>query len=96
MAVARQSRASPVVSNNSASLVFVPAVAVVLSREVWQLMAAGVVYGLGLGFSLSMFNLSIVHYMGLDNLRPTIGILGLAGAVGFPTLGPLIGKDGRH
>ncbi|XP_045132599.1 monocarboxylate transporter 9-like [Portunus trituberculatus] len=67
------------------------AVAVVLSREVWQLMAAGVVYGLGLGFSLSMFNLSIVHYMGLDNLRPTIGILGLAGAVGFPTLGPLIG-----
>ncbi|XP_045135228.1 monocarboxylate transporter 9-like isoform X2 [Portunus trituberculatus] len=67
------------------------AVAVVLSSEVWQLMAAGVVYGLGLGFSLSMFNLSIVHYMGLDNLRPTIGILGLAGAVGFPTLGPLIG-----
>ncbi|XP_063847029.1 monocarboxylate transporter 9-like isoform X1 [Scylla paramamosain] len=63
----------------------------VLSSELWQLMAAGVVFGLGLGFSLSMFNLAIVHYMGLDNLRPTIGIVGLAGAVGFPTLGPLIG-----
>lgn len=63
----------------------------VLSRELWHLMAVGVVFGLGLGFSLSMYNLAVVHYMGLDNLRPTIGILGLAGAVGFPTFGPLIG-----
>ena len=56
-------------------------------------MASGIMFGLGLGFSLSMFNLVIVHYIGMENMRPTIGIIGLVAAVGFLTLGPLIGMN---
>ncbi|KAG0730123.1 Monocarboxylate transporter 2 [Chionoecetes opilio] len=63
-----------------------------LASELWQFMASGVVCGLGLGLSLSMFNLAIVQYMGMDNLRPTLGIIGLVAAGGFPILGPLIAR----
>ncbi|KAG0721510.1 Monocarboxylate transporter 2 [Chionoecetes opilio] len=51
-----------------------------LASELWQFMASGVVCGLGLGLSLGVYNLAIVQYMGMDNLRPTIGITGLVAA----------------
>lgn len=64
----------------------------VLSQELWQLMVASVLFGLGAAFSIGMQNLAVVHYMGMDDFRPTIGVVGLSGAFGFPILGVLIGE----
>lgn len=38
-----------------------------------------------------MINFATVHYMGVDNVRPTISVVGLSGALSFPILGMLIG-----
>ncbi|KAG0716341.1 Monocarboxylate transporter 5 [Chionoecetes opilio] len=55
------------------------------------MMAAMITLGLGVGTTMSIYNLVMVRFMGLENLAPTFGASGLVLAIGFLALGPLVG-----
>lgn len=70
----------------SASILVFP----LLGSLPWM-MAAMVTFGLGVGTTMGLYNLSMVRFMGLENLAPVFGASSFALAVGFITVGPLIG-----
>lgn len=56
------------------------------------IMVAMVTFGLGVGTTMALYNLIMVRFMGLENLAPVFGASSIALAVGFITVGPLIGE----
>lgn len=63
-----------------------------LLRSVSWMMVAMATFGMGIGIPMSLYNLVMVNFMGLENLAPVFGAAGFTLAVGFTTVGPLIGK----
>lgn len=57
----------------------------------WLMMTMAV-FGLGLGSTMGLYNLIMARFMGIENLPPIFGASSLALAVGFITVGPLIGE----
>ncbi|XP_071524045.1 monocarboxylate transporter 12-B-like [Panulirus ornatus] len=65
--------------------------AFILVRDLqWKLVVMAV-WGCGVGSYMSIFNLVMVHYMGLDNFMSTFGAAMLCIAVGYITIGPCVG-----
>ncbi|KAK7079032.1 hypothetical protein SK128_005853 [Halocaridina rubra] len=48
-------------------------------------------WGCGVGTFMNIFNLVMVHYMGLDNLMQMLGASMLCIAIGYLTIGPFAG-----
>ncbi|XP_047488198.1 monocarboxylate transporter 12-B-like [Penaeus chinensis] len=61
-----------------------------LTDMVWIRVTMGV-WGCGVGAFMSIFNLVMVHYMGLDRFMPMLGATMLFIASGYLTIGPLAG-----
>lgn len=59
----------------------------------WLTVVMGV-WGFGVGSYMGIYNLIMVHYMGLDKLTPTIGATFMLVGIGFVTIGPAIGECG--
>lgn len=68
-----------------------PKVFSLLESLEWML-ATMVTFGVGIGTTMGLYNLVMVRFMGLENLAPVYGASSLALAVGFITIGPLIGE----
>lgn len=62
-----------------------------LLESVPWMMAAMTTWGMGVGTTMSLFNLIMVKFMGLENLPPVYGGTSFTLAIGFLTIGPLIG-----
>nr|XP_045592716.1 monocarboxylate transporter 4-like [Procambarus clarkii] len=62
----------------------------VVAEARWRTFIMGV-WGCGVGGYMGLFNLIIVHYMGLDKLASTMGTTLLLVGCGFITIGPCIG-----
>nr|XP_045595173.1 monocarboxylate transporter 12-like [Procambarus clarkii] len=63
---------------------------VVISDIMWLSIVMGL-WGCGVGAFMSIFNLVMVHYMGLDNFMPMLGATMLFISGGYLTIGPLVG-----
>ncbi|XP_042228968.1 monocarboxylate transporter 12-B-like isoform X2 [Homarus americanus] len=63
---------------------------VTVREQVWLAVVMGV-WGCGVGAFMSIFNLVMVHYMGLDNFMPMLGATMLCIAGGYLTIGPCVG-----
>ncbi|XP_042893262.1 monocarboxylate transporter 9-like isoform X2 [Penaeus japonicus] len=56
----------------------------------WMKVAMGA-WGAGVGAKMSLYNLVIINVVGIDRLPAMVGSTGLATAIGFIVIGPLIG-----
>ncbi|XP_066940755.1 monocarboxylate transporter 12-B-like [Macrobrachium rosenbergii] len=56
----------------------------------WMLAVIGV-WGTGVGMNMGLYNLVMISVMGVENLAPVFGATCFMVAVGFITLGPIIG-----
>lgn len=62
--------------------------------ELWLFAASAVLFGVGIGASVTLSNLSIIKYMGIDLLAQTFGFEGLVNSLCVLVIGPLLGKGG--
>ncbi|XP_045126661.1 monocarboxylate transporter 5-like isoform X4 [Portunus trituberculatus] len=62
-----------------------------LLESVPSMMVVMTTWGMGVGTTMSLFNLIMVKFMGLENLPPMFGGTSLILASGFLTIGPLVG-----
>lgn len=61
-----------------------------LEDHMWLMLVMGV-WGVGVGAFVSTYTLTMVHYMGLDNLMSIYGASMVCTAGGFLTIGPCAG-----
>ncbi|CAL4087771.1 unnamed protein product, partial [Meganyctiphanes norvegica] len=62
-----------------------------LVSSLFWLKLAMVIYGMGIGTVMSLFNLVMIEYLGHENLSRIVGATCLANAVGAFTIGPTAG-----
>ncbi|XP_050718096.1 monocarboxylate transporter 9-like [Eriocheir sinensis] len=72
-------------------IIAAPVLAFPLLKSVEGQMAAMMVFGIGVGANMTLFNIVIIDVMGLDHLSTVFGTACLSVAVGSICLGPFIG-----
>ncbi|XP_050739700.1 monocarboxylate transporter 13-like isoform X3 [Eriocheir sinensis] len=69
----------------------VAAIVALFADELWLFAASAVLFGVGIGASVTLSNLSIIKYMGIDLLAQTFGFEGLVNSLCVLVIGPLLG-----